>query len=223
MEYFVGRRYGDFARMHKRLQTELPGKVLPPLPRKNKQSTTASGLISSLTGGKDDDASSISSVSTMGNAPSEGSGKNLKVRDHRRSASSISFRSSPRTSIDVRNSTDGLAPPGSPGLPPGDQPVLLWREAQRVSLRAFLRTCLSNSQIANTGAMREFLSLQPITPKDADILDIERRKVMDEKRVEEQKQFYEIARKRAAELDIYMEQYVLGEAKNIPTRLLILP
>lgn len=31
---------------------------------------------------------------------------------------------------------------------------------------------------------------------------------MDEKRVEEQKQFYEIARKRAAELDVYMEQYV---------------
>jgi len=31
---------------------------------------------------------------------------------------------------------------------------------------------------------------------------------MDEKRVEEQKRFYEIARKRAAELDVYMEQYV---------------
>jgi hypothetical protein len=26
--------------------------------------------------------------------------------------------------------------------------------------------------------------------------------------VEEQKQFYEVARKRAAELDVYMEQYV---------------
>jgi len=32
---------------------------------------------------------------------------------------------------------------------------------------------------------------------------------MDEKRVEEQRQFYEVARKRAAELDVYMEQYVL--------------
>lgn len=31
---------------------------------------------------------------------------------------------------------------------------------------------------------------------------------MDEKRVEEQKRFYEIARKRAAELDIYMEEFV---------------
>jgi hypothetical protein len=31
---------------------------------------------------------------------------------------------------------------------------------------------------------------------------------MDDKRVEEQKQFYEVARKRAADLDVYMEQYV---------------
>ena len=31
---------------------------------------------------------------------------------------------------------------------------------------------------------------------------------MDEKRLEEQKQFYEIAQKRAADLDVYMEQYV---------------
>lgn len=46
-----------------------------------------------------------------------------------------------------------------------------------------------------------------MTPTDADVIDIVRRKSMDEKRVEEQKQFYEIARKRAADLDVYMEQY----------------
>jgi hypothetical protein len=50
--------------------------------------------------------------------------------------------------------------------------------------------------------------LQPITLKDEDVEDISRRKSMDEKRVEEQKRFYEIARKRAAELDVYMEEYV---------------
>lgn len=54
--------------------------------------------------------------------------------------------------------------------------------------------------------MSEFLSHEPITPTDADVEDIARRKAMDEKRVEEQKRFYEIARKRAAELDVYMEQ-----------------
>lgn len=65
---------------------------------------------------------------------------------------------------------------------------------------------LHNSQIANTAAMEQFLMSEPITPSDEDVDDILRRKAMDEKRVEEQKNFYEIARKRAAELDEYMEQ-----------------
>ena len=47
-----------------------------------------------------------------------------------------------------------------------------------------------------------------LTPTDEDVEDILRRKEVDKKRVEEQKQFYEIARTRAAELDTYMEQYV---------------
>jgi hypothetical protein len=73
-------------------------------------------------------------------------------------------------------------------------------------LRAFLRSLLHDPQIATTKAMTEFLTADPITPKDEDVDDIVQRKHMDEKRVEEQKKFYEIARKRAAELDVYMEQ-----------------
>ena len=88
----------------------------------------------------------------------------------------------------------------------GGEPVILWRENQRISLRAFLRMLLANPQIANTKAMKDFLTLHPMTPKDEDVDDIMRRKAMDEKRVEEQRQFYEIARKRAADLDVYMEQ-----------------
>jgi hypothetical protein len=54
--------------------------------------------------------------------------------------------------------------------------------------------------------MQDFLTQSPIQPTDADVEDIAHRKAMDEKRVEEQKRFYEVARKRAAELDVYMEQ-----------------
>jgi hypothetical protein len=82
----------------------------------------------------------------------------------------------------------------------------LFRENQRVSLRAFLRALLAQPQIAGTAAIRDFLTANPITPSDEDVVDIQRRKAMDEKRLEEQKQFYEIARKRAADLDVYMEQ-----------------
>ena len=85
--------------------------------------------------------------------------------------------------------------------------VLLWRENQRISLRAFLRTLLHNPQIARTKAMQDFLTNDPFTPKDEDVEDIMRRLAVDKKRVQEQKKFYEIARKRAAELDVYMEQF----------------
>lgn len=151
----------------------------------------------------DDDKSSLSSVSTMGAGATVGPLKNLTVRDHRRTGSAVSLsRSSPRSSMDKR-SMDGrpLMPASN-----GGEPVILWREDQRISLRAFLRTLLANPQIANTKAMKDFLTLDPMTPKDEDIEDIIRRKAMDEKRVEEQKQFYEIARKRAADLDVYMER-----------------
>lgn len=206
LEFFIGRRYGDFNRLHKALRTELPGKVLPPMPKKNKQSSTASNLMKSAIGREDDDEqSSLSSVSTMGAvAAIEPAMKNLSVRDHRRSASAVSLgRSSPRSSIDKRSMDSRPLTPA----PNGGEPVILWREAQRISLRAFLRSLLANSQIANTKAMKDFLTADPMTPKDEDVVDIMRRKAMDEKRVEEQKQFYEIARKRAADLDVYMEQF----------------
>lgn len=86
------------------------------------------------------------------------------------------------------------------------QSIVLWRENQRISLRSFLRSLLHNPQIANTAAMQEFLKGDSVTPADDDVEDIMRRKVVDEKRIEEQKKFYEIARLRAAELDEYMEQ-----------------
>ena len=163
----------------------MPGKVLPPLPRKNKSSTTSSFL-----GGGDDDASSVSSVSTQGAAPDDsGSFRNLVGMGHRRSASrqsTGSARASGELSRDVH---------------------ILYREDQRVSLRAFLRTLLQNEQLANSKAMSDFLTGKPVKLNEEEMGDIQRRKEMDEKRIEEQRQFYEIARQRARELDVYMEKF----------------
>ncbi|KAI0141034.1 succinate flavoprotein subunit [Hypoxylon sp. NC0597] len=202
-EFYVGRRYGDFARLHKQLRTELPGKVLPPLPKKNKSDTSTAGLLSRMTDGADDsDLSSISSVSTVA-PPSQSNGltdsmKNLTVRDHRRNKSTASGHASPRPSM------DGTV---SPAASPKFDNAILWRENQRISLRAYLRYLLHNPQTAHTKALQQFLTHDPITPTGEDIEDINRRKAVDEKRVEEQRQFYEIARRRAAELDVYMEQF----------------
>lgn len=203
LEYFVARRYGDFVKLRNEIRTELPGKVLPPIPKKNKSNSSA--FLGGIMSKEDDDRSSASSVSTQltGNASYDGI-KTLsvsRIKDHRRTGSGSS-RASPRPSMDGR-SVDGR---NSPGMKP-DGNVLLFRENQRVSLRAFLRSLLHNPQLAKTKAMQDFLTRDPITPKDEDVVDIMRRKEVDEKRVEEQKKFYEIARKRAADLDVYMEQF----------------
>lgn len=187
-DIYVGRRYGEFVKLHKRLRIELPGKILPPLPRKNKSSTQSAFL----SVGGDDDASSVSSVSTQNTGHDDGASmRGLVGMGHRRSASVQSGRSSRRPSGDF-----------------GSETVVLYRETQRVSLRAFLRTILQNQQIAESKAIKEFLTADPLKKLNEEELgDIERRKAMDEKRVEEQKQFYEIARQRARELDVYMERF----------------
>ncbi|GAM90919.1 hypothetical protein ANO11243_089660 [Dothideomycetidae sp. 11243] len=202
-ELWVGRRYGDFARMHKRLRLELPGKVLPPLPRKNRSHSL-------YTGRDDDDADSVSSVST------QGSGGN-----HRRSSSRNSIvNGSPRNSIDASRSpalrpksmdisSPNLMVPGTPasGNLLSSDPPMLYREEQRVSLRAFIRGFLSNAQIAQTQAMRDFLTADPIELNEEEMADVARRQEMDEKRIEEQRRFFEIAQQRARELDVHMEKF----------------
>lgn len=196
--YYIGRRYGDFARLHKRLRRELAGKVLPPLPRKNKSHTRAT---LSFGGGDSDDASSVSSVSTA--ADSLKIFSSSKSANHRRSASMMSSRSatgqnSPRPSTDkARPSVDKLR----------ETPIVLYREDQRVSLRAFLRSFLQNEQIALSKAVEDFLAGPGIKLNEEELTDIERRKEMDAKRIEEQKRFYEVAQQRASELDVYMERF----------------
>ena len=166
---------------------ELPGKMLPPLPRKNRNSTHSSFL----SAGGDDDASSVSSVSTQGTQADEaGSMRNLLVMGGHRRSTSVQSDRSPRQSSDIPR-----------------KGVTLYREDQRVSLRAFLRTVVQNQQIAGSKAVEEFLTAKRITLNEEELGDISWRKEMDDKRVEEQRQFYEIARQRAKELDVYMERF----------------
>ena len=217
-EIHVGRRYSDFVKLHKRLRIELPGKVLPPLPRKNRNQ--------SLYSTKDDDSDadslsseSIQSVDQPAAAPAAGGGFRsylpnpfgLVSGGHRRTPSKTSPVPSPRASVDatstanLRLSTDGRS--HSP-------PHVLQREEQRVSLRAFLRNFLQNENIAASASMTEFLTKDPIQLNYTDFDDLRRRIEMDEKRMEEQRRFYEIARARARELDVHMEKFRRDMVEN---------
>lgn len=212
-EIHIARRFGDFAKMHKQLRQELPGKVLPPLPRKNKSS-------SMFTSADDDDASSVSSLSTRepSIAPSEPAQESGGFRSylaswtggtstpssHKRAPSITPSNASPRPSVD---STTGLAVGATPRSTSPAAGHTLPREDQRVSLRAFLRNFLQNENIAHSKAMEDFLTSDPtkLTPEELD--DIARRKEMDERRMEEQRRFFEIASQRAKELDVHMEGF----------------
>lgn len=88
-----------------------------------------------------------------------------------------------------------------------ESPTILFREEQRVSLRAFLRTVLQNERVATSTAMRDFLLAKPIKLNKDELADVDRRREMDERRMTEQRQFYEIAHKRAKELDVHMERF----------------
>ncbi|KAK5127110.1 hypothetical protein LTR85_008470 [Meristemomyces frigidus] len=219
-EIYVARRFGEFSKMHKKLRLELPGKVLPPLPRKNKAHSYYSG-------DDDSDDESLNSVSmselnapatdNTGSEASSGGGfrgylaswtgggsSNRHARNQSRFSAAAT--SSPRASIDSgARSTAGASP--TRNLVATEQPHVLFREEQRVSLRAFLRGFLSNEAIANSTAMYDFLTHSPITPTAEEVVDIDRRKAMDEKRLEEQRRFFEVARARAAELDVHMEKF----------------
>lgn len=86
-------------------------------------------------------------------------------------------------------------------------PQKLYRETQRITLRAFLRSLLADKQMANSKALQEFLTTNPITLNAEECIDESLRKEMDELRVKEQQQFYEVARQRARDLDVYMEGF----------------
>lgn len=190
-DIYIGRRYGEFQRLHKRLRNELPGKVLPPLPRKNR-----TGVTSAL-GGGGSDSDSASSVSTRVRNSEEHSRLSVK------GAVARTKRSSSISSSNSRRS--GTFTPAESGA--DNRPITLFREEQRVSLRAFLRTILQNEQIANSKAISDFLSGEPLVLNQEERRDIQWRREMDEKRIKEQKEFYEIAQQRARELDVYMEKF----------------
>ncbi|KAK7205015.1 hypothetical protein BZA70DRAFT_267560 [Myxozyma melibiosi] len=88
--------------------------------------------------------------------------------------------------------------------------IKLLGESQRLSLRAFLRSCVGISAVAESEIFRSFLldhgfSESDLTPAEVD--DVKRRMEADEQRLEEQFRFFQIASQRARELDAYIADF----------------
>ncbi|KAF2857615.1 hypothetical protein K470DRAFT_260649 [Piedraia hortae CBS 480.64] len=193
--WYISRRFGAFVQLRKRLRVELPGKVLAPLPRKNKSGTLMGEDVD------EDDDDSMSSNSIPDTQSEQVAGSSGGIRGYLSAWTGGSGSKSPRQ-YSARGSIDSSREPLSP-----DHSVTLVREEQRVSLRAFLRNYLQNANIAHSPAMLDFLSHDPIQPTADEVADMSRRRLMDERRLEEQHRFYEVASDRARELDVHMEKF----------------
>ena len=188
-----------------KLRHELPGKALQSVPRKEISSQTA---VVSTTLDDDDDSVSVSSFKTFSSSSSESQSSHQKTlaaeKSHARTPSrtggffsaTSNYLTGSSSSASVNNDTHGSA-----------KTLVLWRETQRISLRAYLRILLADPQVAKSKAIRNFLSKDPIIMNEAELADEKRRKEMDVARIEEQKKFFQIAQKRARELDVYMEGF----------------
>ncbi|KAF3928253.1 hypothetical protein AA313_de0207914 [Arthrobotrys entomopaga] len=196
-EVVVGRRYGTFRVLIRDLKKEFPGKTFPPLPIKTRGSS-AGGLLTPG-GGKDDDSSSISSVSTSASVDVPEPRRLSAAFPHSRSSSARRHSRSASRSRSSLNSERGDSPP--------IEYSSLWREDQRVGLRAYIRNLLKNPQIASSASIKTFLTDCPVKLNKEEEADEEKRRIADQARVEEQMRFFEIARDRARELDAYMEGF----------------
>jgi hypothetical protein len=75
------------------------------------------------------------------------------------------------------------------------------REKDRISLRSFLRRLAADTEIATSSIFKDFLTKDPIELTDAEKQDAEHRRVMDQKRIDEEKRFREEVDKKMNELD----------------------
>jgi PX-associated len=239
-EICVVRTYDDFKKMHKRIRMELPGKVLPPLPRYNSadQVVTINNEDAHYEAGGSDSESTVSSQNIAPAGQLQSPSSPVPVDSHLNSRSPDTAQapvsSSPYSLGGLRgylpfagaghrrehSASSQRTPRASVDMP--HRTVLLYRETSRVSLRAALRGLLQNDRIASSTAMMEFLTADPIkqlTPEE--IADIDRRHELDDKRIREQRRFYEVARQRAAELDVHMEKFrrEIVEHSKYPCRL----
>ena len=191
-----------------KLRHEFPGKVLPSLPRKETSSQTA--VVSTTLEGNDaddaDDADLASSPETLSSSESRTPPSRTTEKTHSRAPSRTGGLLSTAGNYFTRNSSSASVN-SIPSIPPESKQVLLWRENQRITFRGYLRTSLADPEVAKSKSMRKFLLSDPTTMTEADRTDEVRRREVDLARVEEQKNFFQIAQKRAHELDLYMEGF----------------
>lgn len=81
------------------------------------------------------------------------------------------------------------------------------REKQRITFRSYLRSLLQNTQVARSQTLLEFLFRDKLQLTAGELKDIDCRRKLDIKRIEDQVEFYKIATERARQLEVHMTEF----------------
>lgn len=82
------------------------------------------------------------------------------------------------------------------------------REKQRITLRSYLRSLLQNTTVSKSQTLLEFLFCNKIHRlSESEMRDMEQRRKLDIKRIEDQIEFYKIATERARVLEVHMTEF----------------
>lgn len=81
------------------------------------------------------------------------------------------------------------------------------REKQRITLRSYLRALLRNTQVVKSQSLLEFLFRDRLKPTLEELKDMDNRRRLDIKRIEDQIEFYKIATERARVLEVHMSEF----------------
>ncbi|VVT53877.1 uncharacterized protein SAPINGB_P003795 [Magnusiomyces paraingens] len=222
---YVSRRFSDFVSLGNRLAKELVGIELPNLPSKNKSSLNLDGE-EKAADEKDNIPKSPSQENHFEDEDEDEDEYDDHSQDHVQESQQQQQQQQPQHNLskglgnlnlqfkklqfsNITNIVPGIASSinnnNTPHAPPK---IKLPRERQRLSVRAYLRDLLTVPAVSKSQTFMEFLfrdQLRGLSSEEQD--DIDRRRAMDTKRVEDQLEFLRLATARARELETHMADF----------------
>jgi hypothetical protein len=183
---FVSRRYGDFARLADTLRVEFPEEEIRRPPAKDRRETDVK---SPVRGTFEEEVPVPESAPRIGSLRMETEEKppSLPMSQHSSSA-------------DRSPSINGIRSPTVPAGP-------LARERNRLTLRAYIRSLLSNPHVADSATLASFLLSDPTILTDAEEKDALAREGLDAVRDDEASRFSREANRRVSELRQHLQSF----------------
>ncbi|UZJ56201.1 hypothetical protein CBS101457_005521 [Exobasidium rhododendri] len=187
-ETFVSRRYGDFARLADTLRVEFPEEEIRRPPPKDRRGTDVKSTMHITEDFPEEMKRVAEEPPRIGHLHLDGEER---------------FPASPASVDYHRSETNSSALPTARSVPQGP----LARERNRLTLRAYLRSLLSNLHVADSFTLSSFLLSEPTTLSEAEERDALAREGLDAFRDDEAGRFTREANRRVNELKQHLQTF----------------